>query len=382
MTRPIPLRALYLVPAALALLAGTNAALLLLGVPAPITTSRLAEVHGYLMTLGFVGTLVALERSVALKRWWGYLSPAALGLGSILLISNVPLVAAFSSCFIGLVAMCLNYIPLWRRNRDVSILIQLLGSVAAASATLLLIAGLPIRILVPWLSVFLILTIFGERLELARISLSPRDDATLFTASLLLILTLTLSLLWPTAATPAFGLVLLGTTAWLASKDVARKLIGATGQPRFMAACMLGGYAWLGVAALVWMTGPAFQGPRYDAVIHSVFLGFTMSMIMAHASTILPAVIRRPLPYRVAMWVPAALLHLSLLTRIWLGDFLSNPLALTIGGVLNVVAILGFFAVALVSSILGPPSSQKRYRVLHQPQDSRPSGHHTTAVAP
>lgn len=374
MNRPIPLRTIYLIPAALALLAGADAALLLLGVKAPVSFSRLAEVHGYLMTLGFVGTLIALERAVALKRWWGFLSPAALGLGSVLLLSPVPLAAAFSACFVGILAMCANYIPLWKRSRDAAILVQLLGSVTGACATLLLIAGVPIRVLVAWLATFLILTIFGERLELARVSLLPRDAFLLFAASLLLVFVLAVSLLWPALATSIFGGLLLSTTLWLASKDVARKLVRSSGQSRFMASCMIGGYTWLCVAALIWMGGPAFQGPRYDAVIHGVFLGFTMSMIMAHASTILPAVIRRPLPYRSVMWIPAVLLHVSLLLRIWLGDFLGFASALTFGGVLNVVSVVGFFAVAIVSCTVGSrftkrpeKFSQKRSRTA-QPQ--------------
>ena len=43
--------------------------------------------------------------------------------------------------------------------------------------------------------------------------------------------------------------------------------------------------------------------------MHAVFLGFTISMIMAHAPVILPAVLRRPLPYHPALLAPAVLLH-------------------------------------------------------------------------
>lgn len=67
--RRIPPRALLLVPGGLALLAGLDAALVLLGLRAPIKTARLAEVHGALLVLGFVGTVVALQRAVAAHRW-------------------------------------------------------------------------------------------------------------------------------------------------------------------------------------------------------------------------------------------------------------------------------------------------------------------------
>ncbi|BFO21058.1 hypothetical protein SHKM778_74460 [Streptomyces sp. KM77-8] len=43
--------------------------------------------------------------------------------------------------------------------------------------------------------------------------------------------------------------------------------------------------------------------------MHAVFLGFVMSMIMAHAPVILPAVLRRPLPYHPGLALAAWLLH-------------------------------------------------------------------------
>src|SRR3954463_12700357 len=86
-------RAVFLLPAGVALLAGLDAALLLLGLPAPVTAARLPEVHGVLMVLGFVGTLIALERAVAVSRAPAYLAPALLGAGGLLLLSPAPLTA-------------------------------------------------------------------------------------------------------------------------------------------------------------------------------------------------------------------------------------------------------------------------------------------------
>ena len=57
---------------------------------------------------------------------------------------------------------------------------------------------------------------------------------------------------------------------------------------------MLAGYGWLGGRRRDLAAGRARRtdGARYDVVVHAVFLGFTISMIMAHAPTILPAVLR------------------------------------------------------------------------------------------
>jgi hypothetical protein len=85
-------------------------------------------------------------------------------------------------------------------------------------------------------------------------------------------------------------------------------------------------------------------------VIHAVFLGFTISMIMAHAPVILPAVLCRPLPYHPVLLLPAALLQASLVIRLWWGDARGVERALQVGGVLNVAALLGFFALAAWSA--------------------------------
>jgi hypothetical protein len=124
-----------------------------------------------------------------------------------------------------------------------------------------------------------------------------------------------------------------------------------------MAGCMLAGYCWLGVAGGIWMLGgPATEGVRYDAVLHAVFLGFALSMIMAHAPVILPAVLRRPLPYHPALIAPAVLLHGSLALRLWVGDALGSHGAWVTGGVLNIVAVLSFVAIAVGCAIRGTRS--------------------------
>ena len=115
-----------------------------------------------------------------------------------------------------------------------------------------------------------------------------------------------------------------------------------------MAASMLAGYFWLAVAGVVWLLGgPATEGVRYDAVVHAVFLGFTLSMIMAHAPVILPAVLRRPLAYHPVLLVPAIALHASLVLRLWVGDALGLPLAWQVGGALNILSVLGFVGVVI-----------------------------------
>jgi hypothetical protein len=340
-------RAAFLAPAAIALLAGLDAALLLLGLPAPVDTQRLPHVHGMLLVLGFVGTLIALERAVALRRRPALAAPVLLGAGGMLLLAPVPLRTGKTVLLLGAAALVAVYVPLWRRQRDDAVLAQGFGAVLSVGATTLWLGGVGMPRLLPWLVGFVVLTIAGERLELARVAMGRRAGRDLLLTSTGLVGGVVASLLWPSVGVPLLGLALLVLVSWLAVHDVARRTIATHGLSRLMAACLLAGYGWLAVAGATWMLGgPAFGGARYDAVVHAVFLGFTISMVMAHAPVILPAVLRRPLPYRPAMWVPVALLHASLALRLWLGDALDVHAAWQAGGVLNVAAVLGFVGVA------------------------------------
>lgn len=337
--------------AGLALLAGLDAGLLLLGLPAPVTAERLPAVHGMLLVLGFVGTLISLERATALARPLGYLAPALLGIGGILLVVAVPLVvakivlAAGAACFVAL------YVPLWRRQYDHALLTQLLGAGLALAGALIWIGQDALTRVFPWLIGFLVLTIAAERVELARITMGPRAGIRLLAHGWAVTAALVVGLVFPDAGAILLGGALLSLTGWLVVHDVARRTIRGAGVTRYMAACILAGYVWLAVAGLVLLLGMPASQPAYDAVVHAVFLGYTFSMIMAHATTILPAVLRVRLPYRPAFWAPIALLQAALVVRVWAGDGLGMPVAWRIGGVLGVVALVLFVLTALYSAI-------------------------------
>ena len=304
-------RAALLLPAGLALLAGLDAGLLLLGLPAPVTTARLPLVHGMLMTLGFVGTVIALERAVALRRPWGFLAPALLGAGGLALLTGLPLAVGQGLLVAGTGALVALYVPLWRRTRDDSVVVQLLGAVLALGAALQWWGGTAMPDVVPWLAAFVVTTIAGERLELARVAmLGTRAEGSVLALCLAIAGACVATTLWPATGYPLLGAALLALCGWLAVHDVARRTVRSTGLPRYMAWSLLAAYAWLAVAGLVWLlAGRQPSGPGYDAVLHSIFLGFTISMIMAHAPVILPAVLRVRLPYHPAMYVPVVPHH-------------------------------------------------------------------------
>lgn len=334
-----------LLPGACALLGGLYAALMLLGLPVT-PVNGLPEAHGVLLVLGFVGTLIALERAIALGHWSGFLSPLLLGLGALLVMAPAPPAAGRLALVVGSAALAGLYLPLWQRQHDDAVLVQLLGAVLATAAALLWLRGTPVPVIIPWLAGFVVLTIAGERLELARIAMGPGAGGVLIALAAALMVAMIGALLWP-ATTPLVGLAVVALVGWLGTHDVARRTVKSKGLARHMAFAMLGGYGWLAVAGLTWLlAGPVREGGAYDALVHAIFLGFTLSMIIAHAPVILPAVVRRPLPYHPAMYGPLALLHASLVLRLWVGDALGVSWAWQAGGVLGIVAVLGFLGVA------------------------------------
>lgn len=345
-------RLALVVPAAALLVLGLNAGLLLLGLRMPLL-ERLPDLHAPLLVFGFVGTLISLERAVALRALWAYAAPALIALGMILTLTPAPLVAGQAIVAAGLVVHALQYAAIWKRQPMTATGVQALGAISAVAAAVAWTGGVPPARLVPLFAAFLVLTIAGERLELARIA-SPgvKAERALLVIGLALAASALVSLTSPVVAVPAAGVVLLALVAWLVRYDIARATVRQTGLPRYVAVCLFAGYAWLAVAGAGWLLGGArVEGAVYDATTHAIFLGFVITMIMAHAPIILPAVLGVAIPYHPALYAPVALLQASLLVRVVAGDAWGSPLALQAGGVGAVAAILLFGATAVTLSL-------------------------------
>ncbi|MGO1383414.1 MAG: hypothetical protein ACTHU1_01285 [Arachnia sp.] len=347
----IPLgRVLMLALGGLCLLAGLNAGLVRLGVWAPVASDRVGDLHGPVMVLGFLGTLISLERAQALRNPLAYLAPVLLAVGALALVLGAPVLLGQLLLFEGAVAFAAVLAALWVRAPLPLVAVQALGALFAALA-----AGLWIRLdvvsVLPLLAVFLIVTIAAERAELAQLSMGARAMPTL------LALASTLSVGGIAAVfAPAVGLRILGaatlvTALWLLRDDVGRRMIRVPGLRRFNAAALLAGNVWLAVSGAVWLiVGQPMGRDTYDVAVHGIFLGFGVSMIMAHAPIIFPAVIGRPLPYKPALWIPLVALHAGLVLRV-LGDLVGLDLLWRAGGIVNVTSILLFVVIAAYSVI-------------------------------
>jgi len=87
---------------------------------------------------------------------------------------------------------------------------------------------------------------------------------------------------------------------------------------------------------------------HYDAVLHSFFVGFIFSMLLAHAPLIFPGLFHiKTTPFHPIMYVWLAGLHSSLIIRIY-GDLTENFVLRKLGGIYN-----GIFFLLYIITVIG-----------------------------
>jgi hypothetical protein len=359
----VPGRVPLLLLAFASLFIGMWAGLARLGWSLP--TAGLAAMHGPLMVSGFFGTVISLERAVALRERWAYAAPLLSGLATLAAVATVPIAVAPAFATAGSAVMLAASAAVYRRQRELFTLTLALGAASWTAGNLVWLAGQPIYEVVPWWIAFLVLTIAGERLELSRL-LPPSPVAKRVFAALIALLLggVTVSHFTGPVGTVALGAALASLAAWLVRQDVARRTVKTDGLTRFIAVCLLSGYVWLAVsgASMLLSGGLGFGGAAYDAALHAVLLGFVFSMVFGHAPIILPAVLRVTVPYSPYFYAPLALLHASLLIRL-AGDWMVFPGWRAWGGALNGLALLAFVLgtiSAVIRGLLVPDPSTLR----------------------
>lgn len=333
-----PLLALAFVSLLLALAGG----LARLGVAVPAPASAVAW-HGPLLLAGFLGTLIGVERAAAAPWRAAWLAPALTGLGSLAAALTGASTPARAAVALGAASFLAVMVAALVRVRTPWFAVQSLGAAAFAAAAALWTGGAAVPTIFPLFAAFLVLTIAGERLELSRIAAPPPAAMrACYAIAVILLAGAALSLAAPATGARVQGLAWLGLALWLARFDLARRNLRRAGLPRFMARTLLAGYAWLAVAGLLALAfGAPTAGPHYDAVVHSLFLGFVFAMVFAHAPVIFPAVLGVAIPFRPRFLAHVLVLHAGLALRVG-ADLAAWDAGRQAGGVLNAVAILLF----------------------------------------
>jgi hypothetical protein len=357
----IPLLAL----GALALLAGLCAGLWRLGWAVP-HGSFLGAIHGPLLISGFFGTLISLERAVALGRGWAYAAPALAGLGTLALLAGAPAPIAaglYALASAGLVAASFTISV---KEPALFTGAILLGALTWLAGNVLWLLGQSVPELAGWWLAFLILTISGERLELSRLLAPRRGSEAVFLFAVGLLLVGAQNGILNENGAILYGLGLVSMTAWLLRHDIAQRSVRQSGQTRFFAACMLLGYLWLGLAgAMLLVVRPGEAPFGYDLVLHAIVIGFVLSMVFGHALIILPAVTRLRVAYRPLMYAPLAVLHASLLLRTC-GDLLEWEAVRQWSGIATILALVGFAMLVATSARHARRNTASAARAMHR----------------
>ena len=353
----------------ISLVGGVLAGLARLGLDMPAPAQAQAGGHGALMIAAFFGTVISLERAVALRRGWTYLGPLCAGLGGIALLIGAPLWLAQGLFLLASVVLAAGSLTVLAQSRTLFAATLALGALYWIAGNAIWLLKADIAAAVPFWMSFLVLTIAGERLELTRF-LPPRPAARALFLGVLAIVGI------GTACAAAgsdgglrlFGGGLAALAVWLLRYDIARKTVRQSGLTRFVAVCLLSGYAWLALGGALGAAGAFGAGqPWRDAALHAVFLGFVFSMVIGHAPIIFPAVMRVKIPYHWFFYLPLLALQLSLLGRaaavlggLW-------PLRQA-AGIANALALLLFILTLLAGVLRGarPRPAQPRHEP-HQP---------------
>ena len=323
--------------AVLALLSGVLAGLARAGWEMPAFAVAQVGRHAALMIAVFFGTVIGLERAVALGRLWPYFAPLFAGLAGLAMLAWLPpmwapvLLTAAASVFV-----CGNLWVLVTQPTAFAFVLLLGGASWLAGNLLWLVAG-DASAALSWWFAFLVLTIAGERLELTRLVPMSAVARLMFFACVAVILAgCVATVVWGNGGWRVFATGLVALAAWLAKFDVARRNAGQQGLTRYIAVCLLSGYVWLAVAGLAGLAGGFESGHAWhDAAIHALALGFVFAMVFGHAPIILPAVARVKVGFHPVFYIPLALLHLTLAWRV--GGAMANALTL-----LTFVGVMAF----------------------------------------
>jgi hypothetical protein len=343
----------------LLLLAAIWAGMVRLGWRWPVLLPALPISHGPLMVSGFLGTLIGLERAVALGARWAYLGPLATALGGILLIFRLGGSLGALLITFGSLMLVLIFLAIVRRHLAVYTVTMALGALVWLVSNLLWLSGRPIYQIVLWWAGFLILTIAGERRELGRLLSLSHGVLRVFMIIITLFLAGLVASLWlPDIGIRLAGLSMFALAIWLFRYDIARKTVRKAGLPRYTAICLLSGYFWLLVAGiLILVYGQLVAGLQYDAYLHAIFLGFVFSMLFTHAPIIFPAVLGDPVVYNPFFYVFLIILQVSLTGRV-VADLSGLWQARLWTGALNAIALTLFMGTMMFMVLRGRKSGE------------------------
>jgi hypothetical protein len=329
----------FILPIAiLSLLIGMYVGLIRIGWQLPVWNGMPISHHGVIMVGSFLGSLICLERVVTLKSRLPILVP-------IVMLASMPIMLlqfsffAYQMLILGSLGYVIISAKIAYQYKFASDYVILLGAIFQLIANLILYKTNSYPMAFSGWMLFLLFTIVGERLNLTRfLPVTKWDRIELYVWLGLLVIS---SALYHSGLAILVGISQIGTAQWLLRNDIALINSKKEGQFKFLGFSLIGAYFWLFLSGLISLQkhGNYFL---YDALLHAFFVGFVLSMIMAHAPIIFPSILKINVkPYHPIFFVWLGGLHISLLMRI-VGDFIQNNWLRKMGGLFNGLSFLVF----------------------------------------
>jgi hypothetical protein len=322
----------------ISLLTGIYTGWLRMGWNLPITNAM--GQHGLIMVGSFLTTLILIERIVGLKKIWLYLLP-------LINVMSLPLFLfqedqlALILLIIGSAGLLGVYGVIYYKHKEKYILFMMSGSALLILGLLILLLGNRYPASIPYLMGFLLLTILGERIDLAKFLPRKKMKYPLLWGFILVFITGIFTSYF------RIGHLLSGTgmilvSYWLVTYDIVNKSIRSHGIHQYIGSTLFSGYIWLFITGMLMVLNLDLVY-FYDALLHSFFLGFVFLMIFAHAPIIFPGVMGFSFkPFHKSFYIWMILLNISLLFRL-VTDLLFLMTLRQISGLLNGMIIIGFF---------------------------------------
>lgn len=296
--------------------------------------------HGAIMVGGFVGTLIALEKVIPLKRKIAYGIPLLSGVSVIAAFAGFP-ATALMLLVIASLALSLVFLFYLFRHRNRIYLLMWLGSVCWLVGNAIIATGSLYPLAFPWWLAFGLFVIAAERLELTRF-LPVGSRSKNWLAGFLGVYLLGALLSFHGPGQVVSGLALCAVALWLMRNDVIGMSLHKSRLPRFIAVALMCGYLSLLLTGIFFLALDD-HAMAYDTVVHTFFIGFIFSMIFAHGPVILPGVLGATVkPYHPVLYFWLILLHASWLVRIG-GNLLLDFQARRASGLMSATAMLAYF---------------------------------------
>jgi len=204
--------------------------------------------------------------------------------------------------------------------------------------------GQPLYRLVEAWTGFLVLFVMGERVEMARIA-GFRFPASLGVIASVLLFMASAILGSGPISTNLAALAMIMLPISVMRYDVGLRFMDGRGFQRFLSIGLAMAYTWLIIGGFLWL----LMGYR-DLSLHTVFIGFTGTMILTHAPVIIPAIIRTRHFYSGTLYAPLMLLQASTIIRAASGMIAGG--LLPISGILTILAVTAYIGL-VISMMVG-----------------------------